>query len=31
MRIADVMTRNLPTLGTGHSVRDAAAAMTERE
>src|SRR4051812_36126033 len=29
MRIADVMTRNLPTLAPDQSVRDAAASMTE--
>jgi CBS domain-containing protein len=29
MRIADVMTRNLPTLAPEHSVREAAASMTE--
>src|SRR4026209_2812053 len=29
MRIADVMTRDLPTLGPKHSVREAAASMTE--
>ena len=30
MRIADVMTRDLPTVGPSNSVREAAASMTER-